>query len=172
MPRRESGRTERLVQLALLTSAALIIFVIEQQIPNPVPIPGAKLGLANIITVYAVHHYRPHEVLALLLTRIFLGSVFGGTFMSVTMIFSLSGGMLCLAGMLLLKPLLGEKNIWLGSIFGAVFHNTGQTIAAIFVMKTAAVVSYFPFLVLTGCIAGAFTGLTAQMIVGRVRPKH
>ena len=171
MPQRKRSGTSRLTGLALLTAAALIIFVVEQQIPNPVPIPGVKLGLANIITVYAVYHYKPHEVLALLLVRIFLGSMFGGTFLGAAMIFSLSGGLLCLGGMLLLKKVLDEKHIWLGSIFGAILHNTGQTAAAVFVMQTTAVIAYFPFLVFTGCIAGAFTGLTAQLITGRVRPQ-
>ena len=54
---------KKLTQLAMLTGIALIIFVIELQIPNPFPIPGVKLGLANIITVYAVYHYRPSEVM-------------------------------------------------------------------------------------------------------------
>ena len=171
MPQRKQTNTRRMVQLALLTAAALIIFVIEQQIPDPVPVPGVKLGLANIITVYAVYHYKPHEVLMLLLVRIALGSVYGGTFMSPAMIFSLAGGLLCLAGMLPLRKILDEKHIWLGSVFGAVLHNTGQTIAAVFVMQTAAVLGYFPFLVFTGCIAGAFTGLSAQLIVNRVKPR-
>ena len=171
MPQRKQNKTSRLVHLAILTAAALVIFVVEQQIPNPVPVPGAKLGLANIITVYAVYHYKPHEVLMLLLARIALGSLFGGSFLSPAMIFSLSGGLLCLAGMLPMRKVLDEKHIWLGSVFGAVLHNTGQTIAAVFVMQTAAVISYYPLLVFTGCIAGAFTGLSAQLIVNRVKPE-
>lgn len=55
--------TKKLTQLAMLTGIALIIFVIELQIPNPFPIPGIKLGLANIITVYAIYRYRPSEVM-------------------------------------------------------------------------------------------------------------
>lgn len=171
MPQRRNTDARRMTELALLTAAALIIFVVEQQIPNPVPVPGVKLGLANIITVCALYRFKPSEVLLLLLARIFLGSLFGGTFMSVTMIFSLSGGLLCLAGMLLLKMVLDEKHIWLGSIFGAILHNMGQTVAAVFVMQTTAVIAYFPFLLLTGCIAGAFTGLSAQLIINRIKPK-
>lgn len=49
---------KKLTELALLTSLALIIFIVELQIPNPFPIPGVKLGLANIITVYGVYHYK------------------------------------------------------------------------------------------------------------------
>lgn len=54
-------RAKKLIELALLTTVALIIFVVELQIPNPIPIPGEKLDLANIITVYAVYHYRANR---------------------------------------------------------------------------------------------------------------
>ena len=70
--------TGKLTELALLTASALILYVVELQLPVLVPIPGAKLGLANIVTVYAVYRYRPGEVLLVVLVRIFLGSLFGG----------------------------------------------------------------------------------------------
>ena len=169
MRQRKRIDTRRLTRLALLTAAALIIFVIELQIPNPVPIPGIKLGLANIITVYAVYHFKPAEAVMLLLVRIFFGSVYGGNVSA--MIFSLSGGLLCLAGMLLLKRMIDEDHIWLASVFGAVLHNLGQTVAAVFVMKTLAVMGYLPFLIFAGCIAGAFTGFSAQLVIRRL-PKE
>lgn len=165
--RRQDSGAMRLTRLGVLTAAALIIFIVEQQIPNPVPIRGAKLGLANIITVYAVYHYRASDVLLLLLTRIILGTLFGGNMM--TLPFSLSGGLLCLGGMLLLRRAIDERHIWVASVFGAVLHNLGQTAAAIVVMKTTAVIVYLPILMLTGCIAGAFTGLTAQLVTARMR---
>ncbi|SDA26865.1 heptaprenyl diphosphate synthase [Ruminococcus sp. YE71] len=137
------------------------------QIPPIVPIPGVKLGLANIITVYAVFHYRGAEVLMMVLVRILLGSVFGGNLS--TLPFSLTGGLLCLVGMLILRRFVDEKHIWTASVISAALHNIGQTAAAIVVMQTTAVIVYLPILVLTGCIAGAFTGLTAQLIIGRMR---
>ena len=81
----ERMKTGRLAELAMLTAAALIIFVVELQIPNPFPVPGVKLGLANIITVYAVYHYRPREVMLLVFVRIFLGALFSGV-MSLSLI--------------------------------------------------------------------------------------
>ncbi len=81
--------TKRLTRMSLLTALALIIFTIEAQIPAPVPIPGVKLGLANIITVYAMFCLGPRDTLLMLLCRIFLGSVFSGQMM--TLFYSLSG---------------------------------------------------------------------------------
>ena len=97
-------KTKRLTELAMLTAVALIIFVIELQIPNPFPIPGVKLGLANIITVYAVYHYRPGEVMLIVFVRVFLGALFGGVMSAL--IYSLAGSVFCLAGMLLLRKVI------------------------------------------------------------------
>ena len=96
--------TKKLTQLAMLTGIALIIFVIELQIPNPFPIPGIKLGLANVITVYAIYHYRPSEVMMIVFCRIFLAAVFSGNMMALA--YSFAGSVLCLTGILLLRKLI------------------------------------------------------------------
>lgn len=154
---------KKLARLALLTAIALIIFVVEMRIPDLVPIPGVKLGLANIVTVYSIYHYSAKETSLIVLARILLGSVFGGNISAI--IYSLSGAFLCLSGMIILRRIIDEKNIWICSILGAVLHNIGQTAAAIVVMKKTAVLSYLPFLLVSGCIAGAFTGICAQLLV-------
>ena len=154
---------KKLARLALLTAIALIFFIVDMRIPNLVPIPGVKLGLANIVTVYAMYHYSAKETSLIVLARILLGSIFGGNISAI--IYSLSGAFLCLTGMIILRRVIDEKNIWICSILGAVLHNIGQTAAAIVVMKTTAVLSYLPFLLVSGCIAGAFTGICAQLLV-------
>lgn len=156
----------KLTQLAMLTGIALIIFVIELQIPNPFPIPGIKLGLANIITVYAVYRFRAGEVMMIVFCRIFLAAVFGGNMMALA--YSFAGSVLCLAGMLLVRKLIDENHIWIASVFGAVLHNIGQIIIAVLVMGTGVLV-YLPFLLVSGCLAGAFTGGCAQLVVHRIK---
>ena len=163
-------RTKRLAELSLLTAAALIIFIVELQIPNPFPIPGIKLGLANIITVYAVYHYRPHEVALIVAVRLILGTVFSGNI--TALIYSAAGGFLCLLGMLLLKKLIDEKHLWMSSVLGAILHNTGQMAAALIVMRTPQLLLYYPFLLVSGCLAGAFTGLCAQLITARLKNRR
>ena len=161
-----SDKIKRLTELAVLTAAALIIFVIELQIPNPFPIPGIKLGLANIITVYAVYHYRAHEVAAVVLVRLVLGAVFSGNYMAL--IYSASGALLCLAGMLILRRWIDEKHLWMASVFGAVLHNTGQMAAALLMLQTPQLMLYYPFLLVSGCLSGAFTGIAAQLVSNRL----
>ena len=99
--------TRKLTKLSLLTAIALIIFIIEMRLPDLSGIPGVKLGLANIITVYALYHFKAYEVAMVVFVRILLGSVFGGNMSA--MIYSLSGAVLCLAGMIFLKKIINEK---------------------------------------------------------------
>lgn len=157
--------TRRLTELALMTAVALIIFSIELQLPPLLPIPGMKLGLANIVTVYGVYRYHAGEVAAVLFCRIVLGTFFAGQI--VALLYSLAGGALCLLGMLGLKRILPPENIWMCSVLGAVLHNIGQILMAILLTKTPALALYLPPLLLTGCTAGLFTGLCAQHLIRR-----
>lgn len=156
----------KLTQLAMLTGVALIIFVIELQIPNPFPIPGIKLGLANIITVYAVYHYRAPEVMMIVFCRIFLASVFSGNMM--TLAYSFLGSVLCLTGMFFMRKVIDERHIWIASVFGAILHNIGQIAIAVLIMGQGVLV-YLPFLLVAGCLAGAFTGGCAQAVLHRTK---
>ncbi len=162
-----SAKVRRLTELSVLTALALIIFAVELQIPNPFPIPGIKLGLSNIITVYAVYHYKAHEVAAIVAVRLLLGAVFSGNF--TALIYSAAGAFLCLIGMLILRRFIDEKRLWTASVLGAVLHNTGQMLAALVMLRTPQLLLYYPFLLVSGCLAGAFTGLCAQFVTARLK---
>ena len=90
--------TKNFARLALLTALSLILFAAEMALPAPIPVPGAKLGLANVVTVWALYHCTARETLLVLLARILLGALLSGN--AGALIFSLSGGLLCLAGTL------------------------------------------------------------------------
>lgn len=162
-------KTERLTRLSLLTAAASILFIVELQLPNLTAIPGIKIGLANIVTVYAVYRFRAYETVMLVISRILIGAFFSSNISAV--IYSLSGAFLCLFGMLILKNILTEKYIPLCSIFGGILHNTGQIAAAVVFMNSFAVLSYYPYLVIAGAAAGAFTGLSAGFVLNRLSKK-
>ena len=159
-------RTARVTRLALLTAIALTIFMAEAQIPVAVPIPGVKLGLANIVTVYAVFVLGPGDALLVLTARVFLGAVFSGQMM--TLFYSLGGGLLCWAVLALLRRLFTKEQLWLCSPVSAVFHNLGQLLVAAALMKTWAVLAYLPYLVIAGAASGLFTGLCAQFLIRRL----
>ena len=140
--------------------------MVEAQIPVPIPIPGVKLGLANIVTVYAVFVLGPWDALSILVVRVFLGAVVSGQMM--TLFYSLGGGLLCWAVLVLLRRLFTKRQIWLCSPVSAIFHNLGQLLVAAALMGTWVVMAYLPYLVIAGAASGLFTGLCAQFLIGRL----
>ena len=149
--------TKRLTKDALLLAVALILYAVEAQIPPLVPVPGVKLGLANIVTVWAMFRVGAKDTLAILALRVILGSIWAGQIISFTL--SLAGALVCYLVMLFLKQ------IWICSAVAAVAHNIGQTAAAVLLFRTVSVAVYLPFLVLSGILTGLFTGLCAQLLV-------
>ncbi len=113
-------KTKKLTLMALLTAIALTIFMIEAQIPPIVPLPGVKLGLANIVTVFAVFALGPKEATSILFCRIFLGAVFAGNFSSI--FYSAAGGTLAILTAILLRKVLNHKQLWVAGSLGAVAH--------------------------------------------------
>ena len=161
------GKTgaKRLTRDALLTALALILFLVEAQIPAPVPIPGVKLGLANVVTIWSIFLLGPADTLLVLLSRILLGSLFAGQLLSL--FYSLSGGLLCFLVTLVLRRAVTKSQIWVCGVFGAVAHNAGQLAAAILLMAAPSLLAYFPVLMISGVITGLFTGFCAQFLICR-----
>ena len=162
-------KTKKLLQLALLTAVSLILFVLEAQIPAPVPVPGVKLGLGNVIVVCVHFLYGRREALAVLLAKVLLSAVFAGNLGAL--LYSLTGGLLSLGGMCLLRGLLRERQLWVASVLGAMLHNLGQLLAAIWIVQTPGLLAYLPVLLLSGMVTGLFTGLAAQFVTERLRKK-
>ena len=150
-------RTKKITILGLLTTIALTIFIIESALPPLAPIPGIKLGLANIVTLFILLRFEISDAVLVLLIRIILASVFAGQM--VSFLYSICGGVLCLIVMALINKLLNRKYIFLTSILGAIAHNAGQIIAAYFVLKMSGIFVYVPFLMISGVVTGLFTGI-------------
>ena len=157
----------RITRMALLTAIALTIFVAEAQIPAPVPIYGVKLGLANIVTVWAVFLLGPADAAMILLARVVLGSLITGQ--GMTLFYSLGGGVCCYLVMLAVYRLLTRRQIWVCSVLGAMAHNAGQIAVAVALTRTPAVAAYLPVLLVSGILTGLFTGLCAQFLHERMR---
>lgn len=155
-------KTKKLVFLALLTAISLGIWVIESQIPAPVPVPGVKLGLASVVTLTAMALLGRKEALAVLMMRVFLSVLFAGNFSAI--LFSLTGGLLSWAVMALTLRLFEEKLLWVVSVLGAIGHNAGQLLAAVAIMRTASLFVYAPALLCAAIITGAFTGVAAMYL--------
>lgn len=153
-------KMRQLTTLALFTALALIIFAVENAIPPVIPIPGIKLGLANIITLIVLRNYSAKDTILVLLMRILLSAFFFGQAMSL--LYSLAGGLFCFAVMYLSNRLLRGHFIFLTSVLGGIAHNAGQLGAAWLITHTAGILVYLPFLVISGILTGLFTGLCAH----------
>lgn len=158
---------KKLTLTAILLALALIIFIIESYLPPIVPMPGVKLGLANIITLIAIYLIGRREAFVILVLRIVLASIYSGGFAGF--LYSLSGGMCCFAIIAAASMILGEKRIWVVSILGAIGHNAGQISIACIVIGSAHVLWYMPVLVISAILTGTFTGIIAQLSLSRIR---
>ena len=158
-------KPKKLVLLALLTAIALTVFLIEAQIPPIVPIPGVRLGLANIVTVFAVFAIGSREGAAVLLCRIFLGAVFAGNFS--TILYSAAGGFCAIAVTVGMKKLLTTRQLWVAGALGAMAHNIGQMAAAVAISQTPSLVIYLPLLLAIAIVTGSLAGFSAQILLHR-----
>ena len=148
----------------MLTACALIIFILEAQLPPLFPIPGIKLGLANTVTLFAICTLGRKEAFAVLMLRIVLGSIFTGNLMSLA--FSVCGGIA--AYIVMAAALKLRIKIPLASILGAAAHNIGQLAAAAVITHTASVFYYLPPLLASAAATGLFTGIIAMLAVKRI----
>ena len=158
-------KTRRIVLLGLLTAIALTIFMLEAQLPAPLPVPGVKLGLANIVTVFTVFLLGSREGVLVLSARVFLGAVFAGNF--GTILYSAAGGALAIALTIGLKKILKENQLWVAGCAGAVAHSVGQMAVALWVSGTWGLLYYLPILIAVSIVTGLFTGLCAQFLLNR-----
>ena len=157
------AKTKKLCFMAVLTAIALTIFMIENQLPSPVPIPGIKLGLANIITLTAMAILGRKEAGAILAARIIMGAIFAGS--PSTFIYSAAGGILAYIVMCVTIGLFKENQLWIVSALAAIAHNAGQLGACALIVKTPGIFAYAPILAASGVITGVFTGFAAIYLI-------
>lgn len=153
-------KAKKIVSLALFTALALILSLVESAFPPLAPIPGIKLGLANIVTLIILLNHTPGDAFLVLLVRVLLSSLFTGQVMYL--LYSLAGAILCFLSMWLVNKLLQKHFVFLTSIVGSCFHNIGQVLMAIIITGTMGVISYLPILLVSGIMTGLFTGLCAH----------
>lgn len=152
--------------MATLIAMSLSMFLLESLIPMPILPPGAKLGLSNILIIVALY-ILPSEIDALivLIVRIILSAIFVGS--PTVLIFSLSGGLLSFAAMVIIKH--SERYSIIGvSAAGGFFHNVGQILAAIFVMDSWQIVNYLTVLGICGVFTGVLIGIISSEVVKRI----
>ena len=156
---------KKMTFLALSVSLAMILSFVESLIPPLVAVPGVKIGLANIVTVFLLYTLGWRAAGCVSLIRVLLSALLFGNVQSL--IFALSGAVLSFIVMVVVKKLLPFGKVGV-SVLGAVAHNAGQVVAAVIVMETAALAYYFIPLVISGTVAGVFVGILAAILTIRL----
>lgn len=155
----------KVAYFGIFTALALIFSYVETLIPVDFGIQGVKLGLANLVIVIALYKMRISDAFILSVVRVLLSGFIFGNYFSI--LYSLSGGILSLAVMALLKRAGGFSVVGI-SIAGGVFHNIGQLIVAMLVVETFSVIYYVPVLLLSGMLAGFVIGVAANETLKRL----
>ena len=158
-------KTKKIARYGLLVALAFILSYLESLFPIPVPIPGIKLGLANLVIITALYSMGGKDAFILSLIRtILVGFTFGNLSM---MAFSLAGGLLSWLTMYIFY----KSNLFtiIGvSIIGGVAHNIGQVSMAVIVNYNMNIFYILPLLTISGIVTGALIGIIASLIVKRI----
>ncbi len=156
-------KTKKITLLAMCVALAMILSYVESMIPSP-GIPGVKLGLANIVVIFALYKLGWAEAAGISLLRVFLVSLLFGH--AASLMYSAAGAVLSLAGMILLKRI-DRLSCVAVSVIGGVLHNLGQILMAWLLMGPN-VIYYLPVLILSGTVAGVAIGVVSALMVRRV----
>lgn len=159
-------KSKKIAFMGLLTALAMIFSYIEFLIPISIGIPGIKLGLANIVVVTALYVIKPQEAFLINVVRILLSGLLFGN--SMSLIYSLAGGLLSFGVMLLLKKINGFS-VYGISIAGGVSHNVGQILAAMLTLENLMIVYYLPALLIAGTVTGLLIGFLSSRIIPQVK---
>lgn len=157
-------KTKKLTTCAVLISLALALSYMERFIPLQmvIPLPGIKLGLANIVTLIAIYYLDLKSAYAIVFIRCLMGAIFGGGVSGL--LFSLTGGLISLTVMLLAKKM-PCFSIFGVSVLGAATHNIGQILAAMLLMRSVYIGAYLPYLLIVALFTGYATGLASAGVL-------
>ena len=153
----KKSKVNQMTLCAILISMALVLSYMERFIPIQmvIPLPGIKLGLANVVTLMALFFLGQKNAFTILILRCILGSVFGGGISGLA--FSLTGGLLAMTTMSVIRRL-GLFSVYGVSVLGAASHNIGQILVAMFLMNSVYVAGYLPYLLAVSVFTGMATG--------------
>ena len=157
---------KKMTLLSISVALAMVFSFIESQIPPLVSIPGVKIGLSNIVTVFLLYKLGAKEAAAVSLIRVLLSALLFGS--SVSLIYSLSGAAVSFLSMIGVRKTQKFSTVGV-SVVGGVMHNVAQIIAACFVMDTAAISLYLPPLIISGILAGIAVGIAAGVLCNRLK---
>ena len=162
-------KIKKLTLLGLFISVALVVSFIETLIPPIIPVPGIKIGLANIITVLVLYKFGLKSAITVSILRVALANLLFGTVL--TLAYSFAGTLLSLTLMYTFKRLGLFSTVGV-SIIGGVSHNTAQIIVACILLQTSQISYYLPILFISGTVTGTVIGILGALLIKRLNFKE
>ena len=165
--------TRRMVLLGLLVAMASTLHIVEGWLPLPIPVPGVKLGLANIISLFAIIMFGWKDAVYIAVARVFVGSLFGGSLFGPAFVMSIGGALSSIFVMAYIRRHYSQAFSLVGvSVAGAATHNIVQIVLASFLVYSAELLWYLPYLLLFAVPTGLFTGLAANYFIAKSPLKY
>ena len=153
-------------QSGVLIALALVFSYVEHLIPIPTPVPGIKIGLANLVSLSGLFFLNPVQVFVILVARIVLAGLMFGNLS--TIIYSLAGGVVSFAIMYVFKKLKLFSALGI-SMLGGVFHNLAQLSVACIILSSTSLLMYLPILIIAGTVSGLLIGTVTELTVKSVK---
>lgn len=158
-------KTKHITELGFLLAVSLVLAYLESLLPVMVAVPGVKLGLANVVTMFVLYRSDWKRAFFFMTLRVVLaGFLFSGV---AGILYSFAGGVCCILIMNIVKHF-SMFSVLGVSMSGAVFHNFGQLLVAFFIMENAHILYYFPVLCLSGVITGLLIGYVSALLLRRM----
>ena len=159
-------KSRQIARYALLVALAMVLSWLERLVPISTAVPGVKLGLTNLVVIFALYRMGLRDAVMISLVRVLLVSMtFGNAY---SFFYSLAGAVLSMAVMVLLKRS-GKFSVLGVSVAGGVCHNIGQILVAMTVLETAGLIYYLPVLMISGTAAGICIGILGAVITERIK---
>lgn len=163
------NKTRRIVLLALFVTIASVLHVVEGGLPLPLPVPGVKIGLANIVCLLVIIIFGWREAFYVAILRVMIGSLLGGTFFGFTFIMSMGGALISTVAMIYacryFMPSLSIPGV---SVIGAAIHNLTQISIAAAAVNSLNLLWYLPYMLLFAIPTGIITGFVAQYFLHKM----
>jgi len=151
--------------LGLFVAFAIVLSIVEGLIPS-FGIPGIKLGLANIVILVVLYEFGWKEALVVDILRIYLAALLRGTIFQMGFVMSLTGGLISLLIMIILKGIFKDKlSVIFVSIIGAILHSLGQILIGILYLGSVSVIAYLPILLVVSICTGFLIGILAKILM-------
>ncbi len=160
---------KKLPLYGLLVAVGSAIYVLENYVPFPVPIPGARWGFSNMVIVYALPDTPLSWLFTIAVGKVIIGGLMSGKFLSPTFMMGAGGSVVATIAMSLTFKMFKKSGLIFHSVIGALINNLVQVTIAAQIVATWAIVAYLPYMEIMGILSGVANAIVATILIKRTK---